>query len=85
MDSDESVDSVVLHVGPERSCLTPDSTVFVSGTEMSRDMGEITECGEGTRTIVFPSSVRKIHWEAFNSRKRLASVVMNKDLEDLPG
>ena len=55
----------------------------VSGVAMSRDMEEITESSGGTRTIIFPKTVRRVANTAFNGAISLRAAVVNEGLEVL--
>ena len=48
-------------------------------------MRKITGCMEGTRTITFPRSVRKVDEDAFNDVKSLISVATNREVGSLEG
>ena len=48
-------------------------------------MEQIIQCGQGTRTITFPKSVRWIDEEAFSDAGLLVSIVTSEKLEELQG
>ena len=58
------------------------SRLFVSETEFSRDMAQITKGAASVRTVIFPDTVRGTHSRAFQNTS-LASAVLNEGLERL--
>ena len=48
-------------------------------------MREIIGCMEGTRTIAFPRSVRKVDNYAFSHAESLVSVATNREIGTLEG
>lgn len=57
--------------------------IFVSGTQLSRDMAEIVRGPAGLATITFPRTVRKLGRQAFNKLGSLRSVVPSDGLAEI--
>lgn len=56
--------------------------VFVSGTELARDMSRVIRGARSTKTTTFPSTVRKVLDGAFSDTS-VKSVILNEGLEVL--
>lgn len=59
--------------------------LFVSETELDRNMSWLEKGAAVIRTIVFPNTVREAENHAFRNNKSLRSVVLNEGLEELSG
>lgn len=61
----------------------PQTQLFVSGTEATRDLSQIVAGDKNARTVTLPNTVRKVRDRAFAGSGRLRSVVLNDGLETL--
>ena len=58
-----------------------DIQLFVSKTEFDRSISYLVNGAESTRTVIFPSTVRDISYDAFAGNWSLLSTVLNEGLE----
>ena len=59
--------------------------LFVSKSEFDRSVSTVVKGAETVRTIIFPSTTKKILVGAFEDNKYLRSVVLNEGLERIEG